>query len=157
MGRDNISGIIDKNVLKTIFLTPGRIIQWFMYMFVANLRYGGVRQQTRLARSPLMTYIYSIIFWIIFFFYISSITGTNKQYLKYFINPFLWSPSCYVVSKFTDENLSFKNCYTMFNKAFEVDNKVFKKKNHKNIDPIDKKTHGTPKGTMENILETLND
>jgi hypothetical protein len=63
MGRDNISGI-KLGFLKTIFLFPGMIIQWCLYMSVGNVKgYSKVRQQTRLARSPFMTWMYSIMSW----------------------------------------------------------------------------------------------
>ena len=67
MARDNISGTSTKSggVIGFLFLMPGRIIQWFMYMKVGKLKkYGKVREQTRLARSPIMTYVYSIMFWL---------------------------------------------------------------------------------------------
>ena len=55
MSRDNVAGI-SGGLVKNIFLLPGRIIQWFMYIFVAGMSYGKLRQQTRLARSPIMTW-----------------------------------------------------------------------------------------------------
>ena len=65
MARDNISGTKGGGVIGFVFLIPGRIIQWIMYMSVGNLKgYGKVRQQTRLARSPFMTYVISIGAWI---------------------------------------------------------------------------------------------
>ncbi len=39
------------------------VIQWLHYMLVGNLNYGKLRQQTRLARSPFMTWVYSIGFY----------------------------------------------------------------------------------------------
>jgi hypothetical protein len=63
MGRDNIAGT-KGGILKTLFLLPGMIIQWFMYVSVGGVKgYGKVREQTRLARSPLMTWVYSIGAW----------------------------------------------------------------------------------------------
>jgi len=63
MASDNIAGTTTKGLLG-IFLFPGKVWQWFMYMGVgATKGYGNVRAQTRLARSPIMTWIYSILFW----------------------------------------------------------------------------------------------
>ena len=65
MARDNISGIKKGGIIKNIFLSPGKVWQWIMYVTVGNVRgYGKVRAQTRLSRSPLMTYVYSTIFWL---------------------------------------------------------------------------------------------
>jgi hypothetical protein len=62
MARDNISGI-KGGIFKTLFLFPGMIIQWIMYMSVGKLRYGQLRQNTRLARSPFMTWVFSLMAW----------------------------------------------------------------------------------------------
>ena len=66
MSRDNVAGI-SGGLVKNIFLLPGRIIQWFMYIFVAGMSYGKLRQQTRLARSPIITWLFSIVGWIVIF------------------------------------------------------------------------------------------
>ena len=62
MARDNIAGI-KGGFLKKLFLLPGMIIQWIMYMSVGELRYGKLRQNTRLARSPFMTWVFSLMVW----------------------------------------------------------------------------------------------
>ena len=73
MARDNISGI-RRGLFRTIILFPGMAIQWFMYMGVGNVKgYGKVRSQTRLARSPFMTWIYSIMFWVALVWFFLSI------------------------------------------------------------------------------------
>ena len=73
MGRDNIAGI-QSSGLKAFFLIPGKIIQWFMYIFVGNLPgYGKVREQTRKARSPFLTYVYSVGVWFFILFFIVSV------------------------------------------------------------------------------------
>ena len=65
MARDNIAGIKKGGIIKNTFLFPGKVWQWIMYMTVGNVKgYGKVRTQTRLSRSPLMTYVYSTIFWL---------------------------------------------------------------------------------------------
>jgi len=65
MASDNISETSASGP-KLVFLAPGMVIQWWKFMFVGDLKtYGGVRQQTRLARSELMTWVYSIIFWLV--------------------------------------------------------------------------------------------
>ena len=76
MASDNIAGT-KGGIIKRTFLSPGKVIQWVNYMTVGSVKgYGKVRQQTRLARSPFMTWVYSIIFWwvvveVIFFFLIN--------------------------------------------------------------------------------------
>ena len=76
MASDNIAQN-SASGLKLVFLAPGMVIQWFNYMFVGDLKtYGSVRQQTRLSRSPVMTWVYSIAFWAaVVIFAIASITG----------------------------------------------------------------------------------
>ena len=44
------------------YLLPGQVIQWFLYMFPSG-RYSRVVSDTRQARSPLMTYVYSTVFY----------------------------------------------------------------------------------------------
>jgi hypothetical protein len=72
--RDNIAGT-GGNILVRLFLLPGRVIQWAMYMFVAGKRYGQVRQDTRLARSPIMTAVYSIAVWWVLVSYCLGVFG----------------------------------------------------------------------------------
>lgn len=69
MGRDNIAGI-PSGFIKRLLLFPGMIIQWSMYMFVGAETRSKVIEQTRLARSPLMTFAYSSIFWLAFVAYL---------------------------------------------------------------------------------------
>ena len=117
MGTDNLSGIKSKNFLLTLFLLPGRIIQWFLYIFVANKNYGLVRQQSRLARSPIMTYLYSIFSWIIILYFLSTYLGFLDEFLKYFVNPFIWVPACKVIALFGPEDFSIIDCYNLFNES----------------------------------------
>ena len=75
MGRDNIAGTTG-GILKTLFLIPGKIIQWFMYMGVGSVKgYGKVRQQTRLARTPIMTWVYSFFGWFMIIYFVLAGTG----------------------------------------------------------------------------------
>lgn len=60
--RDNIPGISNHGIF-IIFLWPGLILQWFMYMYPSKKGLHGLASSTRLARSPLMTYVYSAILW----------------------------------------------------------------------------------------------
>jgi len=63
MRRDNIAGV-RRGFFKTLILFSGMIIQWGLYMSVSNVKgFGMVRQQTRLSRSPFMTWVYSIAAW----------------------------------------------------------------------------------------------
>ncbi len=69
VARDNIAGIKKGGIIKNTFLAPGKVIQWINYMTVGQAKgYGKVRTQTRLSRSPFMTYVYSTIFWLGMFF-----------------------------------------------------------------------------------------
>ncbi len=69
MGRDNISGT-SGGIIKTVFLFPGKVIQWIMFMFVSGKRFGGLVQQTRLSRSPIITYLISAIMWFLIFYFL---------------------------------------------------------------------------------------
>ena len=65
MVSDNISGVKSSGIIESLFLIPGKVIQWVMYMSVGKVKgYGMVRQQTRLSRSTLMTYVYSMCGWL---------------------------------------------------------------------------------------------
>ena len=71
MSRDNISGAKGNNFIISIFLIPGKVIQWFMYMTVGSQKgYGKVRQQTRMARSPILCFFYSLLSWGGLIFYL---------------------------------------------------------------------------------------
>ena len=63
MARDNIAGT-KGGFLATLFLFPGAIVQWLMYMCVGNIKgYAKVRAATRQARSPLIKWLISLGFW----------------------------------------------------------------------------------------------
>ena len=71
MVSDNLSGIKDNSLKKTIFLAPGRAIQWLMYMGIGNIaKKGNIIENRRRARSPILTYVYSIGFWIVVILFI---------------------------------------------------------------------------------------
>ena len=75
MGRDSIAGATG-GIFKTLFLIPGKVIQWVMYMSVGKVKgYGMVRQQTRLARSPFMTWVYSFLAWLMILYLVLVETG----------------------------------------------------------------------------------
>lgn len=75
MGRDNIAGATG-GIFKSFFLIPGKVIQWFMYMGVGSVKgYGKVRAQTRLARSPFMTWVYSFAGWFGIIYFALAATG----------------------------------------------------------------------------------
>jgi len=61
--RDNIPRI-NPTGWRRWYLFPGRVIQWFLYMFPSG-RYDRVVSSTRHARSPLMTYVYSTAFYFL--------------------------------------------------------------------------------------------
>jgi hypothetical protein len=64
MVSDNLSGIKDTSLKQTIFLAPGRLIQWCMYMgFGEFSKKGNIFENRRKARSPLLTYFYSFAVW----------------------------------------------------------------------------------------------
>lgn len=63
MASDNIAGI-SGGVFKKLYLFPGMVIQWAMYVSVGSKSYGDVREQTRLARSLFMTFVYASMFWL---------------------------------------------------------------------------------------------
>jgi hypothetical protein len=51
-------------IFKRLYLFPGMVIQWTMYVLVGSRSYSQTQQQTRLARSPFMTFVYSSMFWL---------------------------------------------------------------------------------------------
>lgn len=65
ISRDRLDGTSGKSIAKEVFLAPGRVILWLQYMFPQNgIR--GVALSARHAKSPLMTWFYSIAFWVCF-------------------------------------------------------------------------------------------
>ena len=63
MTRDRLDGTKKGNLLVELYLLPGRVVLWFNFMF-PNKGYKNVRQTSRHARSPFMTFLYSTIFWV---------------------------------------------------------------------------------------------
>ena len=64
MPSDNLSGIKDTSLKQTIFLAPGRLIQWCMYMGFGEFgKKGNIFENRRKAKSPLLTYFYSFVAW----------------------------------------------------------------------------------------------
>jgi hypothetical protein len=61
--RDRLDGADRKGLSVEIFLAPGRVILWLQYMFPSK-KYADIRRSSRHARSPIMTAIYSAIFWV---------------------------------------------------------------------------------------------
>jgi len=63
MAKDRLDGTKKKPFLLEFFLSPGRIILWLQYMMPGK-GYSAVRQSSRNARSPIMTLLYSLGFWV---------------------------------------------------------------------------------------------
>ena len=57
--RDNLQGV-ERGCLGKLFLWPGMLVQWFMYMFPSK---GKARNNARLARSSIITWLISLCFW----------------------------------------------------------------------------------------------
>lgn len=62
VNRDRLDGTEKRSWKKELFLAPGRLLLWIQYM---NPQGGirGVAISARHARSPIMTWLYSIGFW----------------------------------------------------------------------------------------------
>ena len=60
--RDRLDGTKKGNLLWEIYTAPGRLLLWIGYMFPGK-GYSSARQSARHARSPLMTFIRSTVFW----------------------------------------------------------------------------------------------
>ena len=60
--RDRLDGTEQRSPLMELFLAPGRTALWILYMFPGT-GYQQVRMSARHARSPMMTFIYSLIIW----------------------------------------------------------------------------------------------
>jgi hypothetical protein len=65
--RDNVPGV-QRNIFLTALLFPGMFFQWLLYMFVGRRHYSSVAQRTRMAKSPAMTWVYSALFYVAFYF-----------------------------------------------------------------------------------------
>ena len=70
MTKDRLDGTKRRNFLVELFLLPGRAILWFRYMFTGGKSYSEVRQSSRHARSPIMTFAYSALFWVVIFYFV---------------------------------------------------------------------------------------
>ena len=66
--RDRLDGTEKQSKYLELFLAPGRFFLWVQYMFPGK-SYRDIRMSSRHARSPIMTYLYSLLFWA-FLFYI---------------------------------------------------------------------------------------
>jgi hypothetical protein len=71
--RDRLDGSEKKNVLFELYTIPGRIILWLGYMFPGK-NYSKVRMSARHARSPIMSFVYSTVFW--YFLFSSGLPGS---------------------------------------------------------------------------------
>lgn len=60
--RDNLAGVSFDGPWR-FALIPGAIIQWWMYMNPGR-GFHGVAVSARVARSPIMTYVLSVVFWL---------------------------------------------------------------------------------------------
>jgi hypothetical protein len=52
----------------TLILFPGMFFQWLLYLQVGGRPLSTVVQRTRMARSPAVTWVFSAIFYIAFYF-----------------------------------------------------------------------------------------
>lgn len=64
MAKDRLDGSKKSSLLYEAFVFPGRVILWVKYMNPPK-GYRGTRAIARRARSPIMTFLYSVLFWII--------------------------------------------------------------------------------------------
>lgn len=62
--RDRLDGARKFNLISEFYLFPGRMWLWLNFMNPKG-GYAAVRASTRHARSPVMTWIYSVMFWVI--------------------------------------------------------------------------------------------
>jgi hypothetical protein len=63
MAKDRLDGSKRSSLLYEAFVFPGRVILWVKYMNPPK-GYRGTRAIARHARSPIMTFLYSVLFWI---------------------------------------------------------------------------------------------
>lgn len=61
--RDDVAGTESHSLPHTVYLLPGKVVQWFIYMNPSG-SYAKVSKSTRAARSPVMTYVFASIFWL---------------------------------------------------------------------------------------------
>ena len=78
--RDRLDGTQTKSRRYEYFLMPGRFILWLQYMFPGST-YKEVRMSSRHARSPYMTYIYSVVFWCVIGFGVLALIAELANFL----------------------------------------------------------------------------
>jgi len=83
VANDRLDGTERRSFLYEAFTLPGRIILWVKYMNPPK-EYGDARAIARRAKSPIMTFIYSFIFWLL------------AAFVSFLILCELSSPSTYV-------------------------------------------------------------
>jgi hypothetical protein len=71
--REKTTGLVIDRPWKWLLL-PGIIFQWFLYMFPSG-GFGRVASDTRISRSPLMTYYLSAVVYVGVFILIVSLWG----------------------------------------------------------------------------------
>jgi hypothetical protein len=68
MAKDRLDGTKRGSFLYELFTLPGRIILWVKYMNPQS-GYAAVRKSSRRAGSPIMTFLYSLLFWSLAIFF----------------------------------------------------------------------------------------
>ncbi|SHK19649.1 hypothetical protein SAMN05444159_2674 [Bradyrhizobium lablabi] len=58
----------ERPLLLSIILFPGIFYQWLLYTFVGGRHYSRVTSRTRISKSSVMTWVFSAIFYIAFYF-----------------------------------------------------------------------------------------
>ena len=97
--RDRLDGTKKGSFLYELFMLPGRIVLWFNYMSGGTNKikgYRGVAITRRQARSPIVTFIVSLMSWI--FIGVASYAIIND-------NPFKFKSSGLNSDKSTDSKL----------------------------------------------------
>lgn len=85
MAKDRLDGSKRSSLLYEAFVFPGRVILWVKYMNPPK-GYRGTRAIARRAKSPIMTFLYSLLFWIIATFaglaMLGSVVEQNEKLAK---------------------------------------------------------------------------
>ncbi len=68
MAKDRLDGTERRSFLYEAFTLPGRIILWVKYMNPPK-EYGDVKAIAWRAKSPIMTFLYSLLFWSLAIFF----------------------------------------------------------------------------------------
>ena len=104
MANNRLDGSERGSFLYEVFTLPGRIILWFKYMNPGS-GYEAVKESARRAKSPIITFLYSLVFWLLaVFFGCIALSGCTTE-----TTPILGTPHTHYIddeygAEYNDDN-----------------------------------------------------